>query len=337
MGRPERASSRPGVARSGQDSVEQGHERARSTASDQSGPLVRNRRNCTKAAPAATRSAEEDPARARVGRRLRIGDHEEGEDQERAALEPMERDRQRLAEPERAAEEERERRSRERRASRRSRDAPDDEAARGTRAGTRRRPRCPTGRARPRRRPVASMAATMPKLVGLKTCLPRQRSTNLLAIAAAAASSGEPRRSWSAAAGRARGRRSGRSSGRRRGAGRRACRRTASPSAAAEEQRRASRRDVEVERREAVEKERRQGADLVEPGIAESARIPIAAGGLRSLRSRREGTPSRPRGSRVGARISSRKSTARDVRSLLSIRSPSARSRRTSRRSGARG
>ncbi len=36
--------------------------------------------------------------------------------------------------------------------------------------------------------PVASIVATMPKLVGLKTCLPRTRSANLPAMVTAAAS-----------------------------------------------------------------------------------------------------------------------------------------------------
>jgi hypothetical protein len=40
---------------------------------------------------------EENAAGARIGRRLRIRDHEEREEQQRAVFKAMERDRQRLA------------------------------------------------------------------------------------------------------------------------------------------------------------------------------------------------------------------------------------------------
>ena len=46
---------------------------------------------------------EERPARE-SGVVLRVRDHEEGEEEERAALEPVERDRQRIAQPERPPE-----------------------------------------------------------------------------------------------------------------------------------------------------------------------------------------------------------------------------------------
>src|SRR3954449_8551524 len=46
---------------------------------------------------------EEDPSRARIGRGLRIGNHEEGEEQQRAALQPVKRNRERLADPESAS------------------------------------------------------------------------------------------------------------------------------------------------------------------------------------------------------------------------------------------
>ena len=48
---------------------------------------------------------EGDAARAGVGRRARVGDHEEGEDQERPALELVERNREGVAEPERPGDE----------------------------------------------------------------------------------------------------------------------------------------------------------------------------------------------------------------------------------------
>src|SRR3954447_7437095 len=53
--------------------------------------------------PAAERDerGEENPSRARVGRGLRIGNHEEGEEQQRAALQPVKRNRERLADPQR--------------------------------------------------------------------------------------------------------------------------------------------------------------------------------------------------------------------------------------------
>src|SRR3954471_14680598 len=59
--------------------------------------------------PAAERDErrEEDPSGARVGRGLRIGDHEEGEEQQRAALQPVKRNRQRLADPERPPDDQR--------------------------------------------------------------------------------------------------------------------------------------------------------------------------------------------------------------------------------------
>ena len=49
---------------------------------------------------------EENAARARVWRRLRIGNHEECEDQQRAVFESMQRNRQRIAEADRAGDEE---------------------------------------------------------------------------------------------------------------------------------------------------------------------------------------------------------------------------------------
>src|SRR3954447_21315749 len=59
--------------------------------------------------PAAERDerGEEDPSRARVGRGLRIGNHEEGEEQQRAALQPVNGNHQRLADPERTSDDER--------------------------------------------------------------------------------------------------------------------------------------------------------------------------------------------------------------------------------------
>src|SRR3954449_6344325 len=59
--------------------------------------------------PAAERDerGEEDPSGARIGRGLRIGNHEEGEEQQRAALQPVKRNRQRLADPERPSDDER--------------------------------------------------------------------------------------------------------------------------------------------------------------------------------------------------------------------------------------
>jgi hypothetical protein len=50
--------------------------------------------------------AEQDASGSRVGRRLRIRDHEEREEHERAALEAMERNAERLSEPERPRDEE---------------------------------------------------------------------------------------------------------------------------------------------------------------------------------------------------------------------------------------
>ncbi len=52
-------------------------------------------------------AAVEDAAGARVRGRLRVRDHEEGEDQQRAALEAVERNRERLAEPGGARDDER--------------------------------------------------------------------------------------------------------------------------------------------------------------------------------------------------------------------------------------
>src|SRR3954454_6099064 len=59
--------------------------------------------------PAAERDerGEEDPSRARVGRGLRVGNHEEGEEQQRAALEAVKRNRERLADPQRPPDHER--------------------------------------------------------------------------------------------------------------------------------------------------------------------------------------------------------------------------------------
>src|SRR3954470_14845635 len=59
--------------------------------------------------PAAERDErrEEDPSRARIGRGLRIGNHEEGEEQQRAALQPVKRNGQRLDDPERPPDHER--------------------------------------------------------------------------------------------------------------------------------------------------------------------------------------------------------------------------------------
>src|SRR3954453_24151643 len=59
--------------------------------------------------PAAERDerGEEDPSRARVGRGLRIGNHEEGEEEQRAALQPVKRNRERLANPQRPSDHER--------------------------------------------------------------------------------------------------------------------------------------------------------------------------------------------------------------------------------------
>src|SRR5262249_14505720 len=45
-------------------------------------------------------TSEEDPSRARVGCRARIGDHEEGEEEQAAVLETVDRNRERLAEGE---------------------------------------------------------------------------------------------------------------------------------------------------------------------------------------------------------------------------------------------
>jgi hypothetical protein len=50
---------------------------------------------------------EQDATGSRVGRGLRIRDHEEGEEHERAALDPVQGDAQGLAEPERSADEQR--------------------------------------------------------------------------------------------------------------------------------------------------------------------------------------------------------------------------------------
>ena len=50
---------------------------------------------------------KEEAARPRVGRRPRVGDHEEGKEHEGAALEPMQGDAHRLSEPERPSDEER--------------------------------------------------------------------------------------------------------------------------------------------------------------------------------------------------------------------------------------
>ena len=51
---------------------------------------------------------EQHPARARIRRRPRIRDHEKREEQERPVLEAMDRNGQRLAEPDRSSEDERE-------------------------------------------------------------------------------------------------------------------------------------------------------------------------------------------------------------------------------------
>ncbi len=87
--------------------------------------------------------AEEDAAVARVGRRLRIGDHEEREEEKRAALEPVERDRERLSQPEPSARGGGRRTLRERRASRRRVPRDGRRARRGTRRGSRRTPALP--------------------------------------------------------------------------------------------------------------------------------------------------------------------------------------------------
>lgn len=72
---------------------------------------------------------EEHAAGARVGRRLRIGDHEEREQEQRAVLQAMKGNRQRLAQPERAADEDRAPRDDECVRHIASRGAIDDEAA----------------------------------------------------------------------------------------------------------------------------------------------------------------------------------------------------------------
>jgi len=53
------------------------------------------------------REGEDEAPEPRVGRGARIGNHEEGEDQQRAALQLVQRDRERIAEPKGAREQER--------------------------------------------------------------------------------------------------------------------------------------------------------------------------------------------------------------------------------------
>ena len=126
-------------------------------------------------------------AGARVRRGLRIGDHEEGEEQERAALEAVERNRQRLAEPDERPANRGRRRSRETPASHRC-------ARRGSRPA-RRAPaiRNANNAASPhwagdtQPASLSSSITTRPMFVGLKTCLPFHRTRNLLPIATAAA------------------------------------------------------------------------------------------------------------------------------------------------------
>ena len=76
-------------------------------ASDQSSPFVRNSRNWTYHAPYATSSANRIRPAREFGVVRGIRDHEEREEQQRAALQAMERNRERLAQPERAPEDER--------------------------------------------------------------------------------------------------------------------------------------------------------------------------------------------------------------------------------------
>ena len=193
-----------GSARRGNSAIDERHRAARTAASDHSRPLVRYSTNWHERARDATRTANRMRPRARVGRGARIGDHEEREQQERAVLEPVERDRDRLPEPRARPNRIAEVDGEERVGDVAARARGSRPARRGTPSGTRRTRRCPTGRATPTRAPVASDQATTPKLVGLKTCLPRQRSTNLLAIATTARDRRERRGGWCAAAGTAR-------------------------------------------------------------------------------------------------------------------------------------
>ena len=129
----------------------------------------------------ATRSGEEQAAGARVGRRLGVGDHEEGEEQQGAVLAaggagwPAAR-RARATRPNSTADVGRE----EREASRRCAPRGSPPGRRGRPSGSAKKaalPHCPGETQAPS---VASSSATRAKLVGLKTCLPRTRRTNLL-------------------------------------------------------------------------------------------------------------------------------------------------------------
>ena len=123
-----------------------------------------------------------------------------------------------------------------------------------------------------------------PKFVGLKTCLPRTRSTNLLAMATTAASTASAEGVRCAAAGRATGRRSARSCGSKRGSRRARCG-PLGQERRREDGHRAARRDVEAEPRHAVDEQARQRGDLVQAGIEarrgpERHRAPREAAGV---------------------------------------------------------
>lgn len=92
---------RPPIPEAGQDLIEdRDEERQKSERPQQS--VRAEQTELDESCAGRHEDRKEDPTRARVGSRFWIGDHEEGEEEERAALEAVKRDRDRLAERERA-------------------------------------------------------------------------------------------------------------------------------------------------------------------------------------------------------------------------------------------
>src|SRR5262249_31771537 len=128
-----RASVRPFVAAPRQEPVEQrderrkGEERPDGSGGTEEGELPEVRDD-------GHERAEDEAARPRVGRRAGVGDHEEGEEEQASALELVDGNRERIAEPKRAGDEEHGPRREEREGHVGAERAMDDEAA-GAREG----------------------------------------------------------------------------------------------------------------------------------------------------------------------------------------------------------
>ena len=170
----------------GQNAIEDGHER-RAQGQRPDDAVGAEQAELDVPGDEGDQRAEEHARRPDVRRRPRIRDHEEGEEQQAAALEAAHRDGHRLAQVERAAEQQRRVDDDEGAARRRERSgAVGDQAAQARHQEGEERDAAPLRRRQPRRRRVSSIS-TMAPLVGLKTCFFPTWRTNLLAIATKAA------------------------------------------------------------------------------------------------------------------------------------------------------